>query len=311
MKSALIIRGGAVGDFILTLPAIHAFRDRFPDTRLEILGYKHITSLITKRFYVEASHSVDRRPVAGFFAARGQLDQELSNFFASFDLIVSYFYDPDEIFVTNLKRAGAKKVIVADPRPTGPMHASEFLARWLSEIQIPAPTSPPRLYPSQEDLQEANRLFSLGDHPTIGLHIGSGSRTKNWFTRGFLELAAKLKEDGFQILVFEGPADSETATQFWAEAGSQGYLRCQNQPLPILAAVLKKCVAFVGHDSGVSHIAAAVETPTVALFGNTEPKVWAPRGGAVAIVKRETGISSITVTDVKTALEPYLKKSEK
>jgi heptosyltransferase-2 len=94
VKRILVIRGGAIGDFVLTLPAVQLLRDAFPNARLEILGYRHIAALAEKRFYAEATRSIEYSALAGFFAKGGQLDAELARYFESFDLVVSYLFDP-------------------------------------------------------------------------------------------------------------------------------------------------------------------------------------------------------------------------
>src|SRR5512136_2312341 len=94
----LVIRGGAIGDFILTLPAIAALRRQFPEAYLEVLGYPHIVQLAIAGGLVDRAHSIEARALAGFFARNGALAQDLMDYFSEFDLIVSYLYDPDEIF---------------------------------------------------------------------------------------------------------------------------------------------------------------------------------------------------------------------
>src|SRR4051794_6642563 len=101
MNRILIIRGGAIGDFILTLPALKALREAYPDARLEILGYEHIAVVARNRFYADAVRSIEYAALSGFFAKDGTLDPALSDYFASFDLVISYLFDPDEIFQTN------------------------------------------------------------------------------------------------------------------------------------------------------------------------------------------------------------------
>lgn len=309
MNSALIIRGGAIGDFILTLPALHAFRNHHPTTRLQIMGYPHIADLARERFYAAAVRSIDHRSTAGFFVENGELDRSLTEYLHSFDLIVSYLYDPDEIFLKNLKRAGVKRLIVADGQPTKTAHASVHLARWLAEVGLPARIEPPKLYPSAKDRGEAARLFLQPEKPTVTLHLGSGSRFKNWPVGRFLEIAVWLKKRGIEVFVVDGPADSEARNQFWNDAGSTDCIRGHALPLPVLAAAIQRCAAFVGHDSGISHLAAAVDTPTVAIFGATDPKLWAPRGKSVKVLQKGASSSAVTVEEVKAALEPFLSKT--
>ena len=70
----LVIRSGALGDFILTLPAIGLLRENFPACHLEILGYRHIAAIAEGRFYANSTRSIDYGPLAGFFHPRAALD---------------------------------------------------------------------------------------------------------------------------------------------------------------------------------------------------------------------------------------------
>src|SRR5438445_38633 len=70
MNRILVIRGGAIGDFILTLPALKALRDAFPRAHIEILGYKHIAALAENRFYARVVRSIEYRPLSSVFTSR-------------------------------------------------------------------------------------------------------------------------------------------------------------------------------------------------------------------------------------------------
>src|SRR5262250_1511814 len=93
----LIIRGGAIGDFILTLPAIAALRQQFPQAHIEVLGYPHIIQLAVAGGLVDRAQSIEARALAGFFARHGELSEDLADYFSEFDLILSYLFDPDRI----------------------------------------------------------------------------------------------------------------------------------------------------------------------------------------------------------------------
>src|SRR6516162_10270425 len=100
----LVIRGGAIGDFILTLPAIAALRKQFPEACLEVLGYAHIAQLAVAGGLVDRVQSIEAGALAGFFARNGTLSANLVDYFSDFDLILSYLYDPDQIFAENIAR---------------------------------------------------------------------------------------------------------------------------------------------------------------------------------------------------------------
>src|SRR5260370_7092899 len=111
MNRILVIRGGAIGDFILTLPALKALRETYPNAHVEILGYKHIAVLAENRFYAQAVRSIEYGALSTFFAKNAELPSELATYFANFDLIVSYLYDPDGIFESNLRRCAVELLI--------------------------------------------------------------------------------------------------------------------------------------------------------------------------------------------------------
>src|SRR5438132_11097844 len=111
MNRILVIRGGAIGDFILTLPALKALREARPRAHIEILGYKHIAVVAENRFYAQAVRSIEYGRLASFFAKNSELPAELADYFASFDLIISYLYDPDRIFESNLRRCGVENLL--------------------------------------------------------------------------------------------------------------------------------------------------------------------------------------------------------
>src|SRR4028119_998775 len=125
----LVIRGGAIGDFILTLPAIKLLREAFPEAHIEILGYKHIIALAEKRFYADAVRSIEYSALAGFFGKGTELAPELADYFRSFDLIVSYLFDPDQHFDRNLRRCGVEEILRGPAKLTGDEHAAVQLAR--------------------------------------------------------------------------------------------------------------------------------------------------------------------------------------
>src|SRR5215216_560067 len=130
MDRILVIRGGAIGDFILTLPALRTLRQAYPNARIEILVYRHIAALAENRFYAQAVRSIEYGPLSGFFAKNSELPAELADYFASFDLIISYLYDPDRIFESNLRRCGVENLLCGAARIIeNAGHAARQLAR--------------------------------------------------------------------------------------------------------------------------------------------------------------------------------------
>jgi heptosyltransferase-2 len=110
-QRALVVRGGALGDFLLTLPVLHALRACAPASRLEVLAYPAIASLARNSGLVDQVRSIEYGPLAGFFTRGATLDPELQKYFGAFDLVISYLYDPDGIFAENLRASGARRLV--------------------------------------------------------------------------------------------------------------------------------------------------------------------------------------------------------
>src|SRR4051812_38121231 len=152
MKRILVVRGGAIGDFILTLPGLKALRDAYPAAHIEILGYAHIAALAEGRFYADAIRSIEYGALSRFFARGAELPDDLADYFAGFDLIVSYLFDPDLIFQTNLERAGAAEIITGPAKLSEEGHAALQLARpMIIDLELEFETTSAMVYPSAAD----------------------------------------------------------------------------------------------------------------------------------------------------------------
>ena len=286
----LVIRGGAIGDFILTLPAIRLLRENFPHARIEILGYQHIVSLAEGRYYAAATRSIEYGAMAGFFIPHSELAPDLVEYFASFHQIVSYLFDPDGHFEANLRRAGAKNILRAFAKIDDSDHAARQLARPLQSLALYIEDSAATIHLTPEDHAFATRfLAECDDRPLIAIHPGSGSPRKNWPLEKWSELGLALLGSSPQTLLIGGEADEERVAALCAAWNDSPILVARHLPLPQLAALLARARLFIGHDSGISHLAAAVGAPCLLLFGPTDPAVWAPANPQVRVLAAPEG----------------------
>jgi len=294
----LVIRGGAIGDFILTLPALRLLREAFPAAQVELIGYRHIAALAEGRHYADAVRSIEYGPLAGFFARGGTLDGELCEYFAGFQQVISYLFDPDGIFEMNLRNAGVKNYLPAYVKIDDSAHAAHQLARPLQRLALYLDDPAAVVFPSMEDLDFADDFLRGAKEPITALHPGSGGARKNWPMESWRELIAQLLAASISLLIVGGEAERATLAQL--DAAFPGRLRfARDLPLPHLAAVLARCARFLGHDSGISHLAAAVGTPCVLLFGPTDAQVWAPANAHVRVLPAPDGdLSRIEVGEV-------------
>lgn len=311
----LIIRGGALGDFIVTLPMLRLLREKWPGAHMEILGNPRIAEIALNRYYLNGVRSVNHRPLSAFFTPRAILDPDWIDYIGDFDLVLSYFYDPDGLFLTNLKRCNPVEILTHSPQVPAAFgraaahHFGEIVRPLGLELQDDVASE---LFPSPADA-DAARAFLTGLAPgtrLVAIHPGSGSETKNWPVASWVELGKRIarKSPGIALLLVEGEADEEQG-RILAEAWKDiPHLRARWLPLPILAAVLRETVLFLGHDSGITHLAAASrrDLPVIALFGPTDPVVWAPPRKGVQVLKGSPQLKDLTVDEVFRAAEPWL-----
>ena len=311
MKRILVIRGGAIGDFILTLPALKALRDAHPHAHIEILGYKNIAVLAENRFYAQAVRSIEYGPLASFFAKNSELPAELANYFASFDLIISYLYDPDGIFEMNLRRCGVENLIHGPAKVDNHEPAARQFARPLEELGAFVSDFAAKVYPSVEDRHVARKFLRSCARPIVALHPGSGSERKNWPLQNWIDIRNDLlASETFRgsIVVVSGEADENQITRLESIWANRRVRFAKSLPLPHLAAVLEQTI-FVGHDSGISHLAAAAGANCILLFGPTDPAVWAPKNENVQVIHAAEGkIDNIKCDDVEGTLRTLLMK---
>jgi len=295
----LVIRGGAIGDFILTLPVFAALRKQFPDARLEVLSYPHIAQIALAGGLADEVRSIEARALAGFFARDGRLDENLARYFAGFALILSYLYDPDDIFQSNVTSCSKAQFITGPHRPDEKLelHATESFLKPLEKLAIydadPVPRLP--LNPQPSTLNP------------IALHPGSGSERKNWPEENWMRLIQDLQTaTKFNFLLVGGEAEVERLHRLSAVFRPDRLELAQCLPLVDLARRLRSCVGFIGHDSGISHLAAAVGLPVLVLWGDTNERVWHPRGERVTVIRSPDGIQALPVERVLDQLRRFL-----
>jgi heptosyltransferase-3 len=317
MKKILVIRGGALGDFLVTLPTLRLLRERWPDARIELLGHPPLAEPAIGRFYLDAARSVNHGPLAAFFTPRAVLDPAWMDWFGEFDLVLSYFYDPDQLFETNLRRCQPGQVLTHTP--VVPENFGEPAARHFARMVQPlglelGPEIGGELFPSPGDL-DAARAFLAGLEPNarlVAIHPGSGGERKMWPAENWAAIGRRLaaRFPGVTLLLVEGEADREPA-RVVAEAW-QGLrvVRARLLPLAILGAVLRQAELYLGHDSGITHLAAATrrDLPVVALFGPTDPLVWAPPRSGIRILRSGMQRVDLSVDEVEAAAVDVLEK---
>jgi heptosyltransferase-3 len=296
----LVVRGGAIGDFILTLPVLAALRRNFPNARLEVLGYSHIAGLAVAGGLADRVRGLEERGFATFFARGVALPREQAEYFRQFALIVSYLYDPDGIFEENV-RASSGAQFLAGPAQVDQselVHAVDCLLRPLERVAIFDEAAQPRL--------------SIASPPPppgrwIALHVGSGSEHRVWLERRWTETMQWLvREADCHLLLLGGEAERERLARLQSAVPPARARVVRGAPWSELAPQLAACAAYVGHDTGVTHLAAALGLPGVVLWADRVEKVWTPRSTTLRVVRSPAGVLGITTAQVTAALAEVL-----
>jgi len=271
----LIIRPGALGDFILTLPVIAGLRELYPNAWIEVLARGRTASLAEG--IADTTGNLDTcRPLA---AGGGP-----SDYIGTFGLVITWSSDSHSAYVP--QGFGGEAVVLPAVPPDG-VCASRFFFKSVPQLKG-VEWEPPRVRLTSDECARADELLAAnrlgGGADVVAVHPGSGGRGKCWPAESFARVISALLDAGRNVLMLQGEADAQAVADVRAELGGDCVPVLRDLPLRTLAAALSRCGRYLGNDSGVSHLAAAVQVECVVLFGPTDPEVWAPQGRNVTVL---------------------------
>lgn len=240
----LLIRPGAIGDFILSLPALEFLRGQY--TEIWCAGQNTALAGFADRALSIPSSGLDRVPLLPA--------EDVFERLGRFDRIHSWY---------GFARSDFREAVSRFPfrfhktlPPDGSIHATAFYC-----AQVGAPLSPPRV-----------QVPAVEKRNAAVIHPFASNLAKRWPLPLFRSLALLLE----RVAPVEWCVGPEEALP--------GAVRIPG--LYDLAVWLAQARLYIGNDSGIAHLAAAVGTPTLAIFGPTDPAVWAPTGPNVAVIRR-------------------------
>lgn len=291
LSSVLLIHGGTLGDFVLTLSIIRALKSAGAN-RITVLA-RGPHAFLARRGGAEAFWDIDVSPWHHLFspalAAPAPVRQQL------FGLDLAIDFLGGSALVRGLSAAGIKRVIRVDPRPR-PEYHGHIVEQWMADLVDAAldlgPIPSPHVEISETEASRARadllQLLGVESDTMVLIHPGSGSNAKCWPVDRFIGLARRMQTRQFGVVFLIGPAEIDrwppTVLRQLTEVGP-----VINDPsIDRLSQFLAAADLYIGNDSGVSHLAAAVGTPTLTIFGPTCPVRWSPRGPRVAVVGPET-----------------------
>jgi heptosyltransferase-3 len=311
-KRILVLRPGAIGDSLVAMPALLALGDRFPGATIEVAGNGSALPLIVAAGAADRWLSFDDPRVMRLFLPTPPAPDDP---FLAIDIGVAWARDRDGSLRAALERRGAAWIVVAPSRPAAdqPIHVARHLLKTLepldidpdAELQLPAIS-----VPAAAQLAAHKELLAAGldGRPFVAVHAGSGSAAKNWPAERFAWVVRALDERyGLASVALGGPADADALVGLRGQSGD-GSTVLVDRPLLVVAAILQQARAFLGNDSGLSHLAGLLGVPTLALFGPTDPVHWSPLGPRVRVLRSEPlaalppeGVLSELVSSIGTA----------
>jgi heptosyltransferase-2 len=297
ISKILIIRGGALGDFILTIPLLHSLRKSFLESHIELMANTSFAPLT--RGYINNWESIEKNGIWNYFCENKELPFELSDYFSKFDLIVLLRPDKEGVFKKNLERSGVRNIIYKDPASVpDEIHFSRYLIDSLLPLGITANGYKPNINFIDEELRFAEGFFENNElaEDVVAIHPGSGSEKKNWMAERFAGVANILSKKGMKVILISGPADEKEKENFLNKVNFKPII-AENIPLMKLAAILKRCAFYIGNDSGITHLSALTGVNTFAIYAPTNPATWRPLGENITVIKKESLID-IKVEDV-------------
>lgn len=287
-RGVLVIHPGALGDVLLARPVLHALHDQLPQHEIALLAGNAVGMLLRDGAEIDRVFPLESTYLSELFAGRDTLCAPFKSWLSHCDMAVGWLRDVEDSVANTLRAVGVQSVNMRSS------WASDFLAehqtsRYLETIQMEEmgrAVIRPLILSSVVSKQGQQILKSLNWNsllPLVVIHPGSGSAYKCVEAWRFAHVIEWLSQAGTMPMLLEGPADRESVAQV---------LSALTTPVPVIrrlnlsmtAAVLAQAALYLGHDSGITHLAAALAIPTIACFGPTNPSRWAPLGPTVLVL---------------------------
>jgi len=300
----LLVRGvNWIGDAVMTLPALGVLRKALPKTKISLLVKPWVSPLFEKNPNVDEiivygneysgvigklklSRMLNKKGFCGTILFQNAFEAALITFFAGIKERVGYDRDGRGFLLTTA---------IPVPRNERKVHQIYYYLNLLEKIGITGEYSEPYIYLSLDERLSARTLLKEMKRPILGINPGAeyGS-AKRWLPERFAEVINWfMKDTKGSVVIFGGLSEVEISDEIYKKVNSE--LRTPNFILDLvgktslreLISLISECDVFVTNDSGPLHIAYALATPLIAIFGSTDPELTGPpetdRGGSVVV----------------------------
>lgn len=291
-KRLLIIHHGALGDLVATFPALVRLNKRYDG--LDVLCQGKLGKLAQSLGIVRNWLPLEASSFASLYSEHA--DSQVNKLLRTYHDIVVFSFSSH--LKTSIEKHTGKIVHLISPRPdvSEKTHVAAHIFAGLAGCGLLATTEPDppgTLSPSGKGHATNARQFNS---KKVLIHPGSGSRRKLWPLANFLEVHRTLRSDGFGPEFLFGPAEHFLVPGLMGGEDRRAVVHVVDEMQELLA-LLAGAGAFIGNDSGVSHLAAFMGIPTVAVFGPSDPERWKPVGRRVEVVRPDLDCSPCFETD--------------
>lgn len=284
--SVFVWHPGSLGDVLLARPAIRALRATYPRHDLLLAAQEDVGALLRDCGEVDGLVSLGHQGLAALAAGSDRVDGLVGAALSRCEAAVCWMADQDGRVRQRLEGLGIPRVIVRSPHGVDiqAVHQTQRFLETLSPLEAGVRSRASLRLPVEVAEEGRRRLTSIGvaeGDPCAVIHPGSGSPHKCCASTLLAGLVMRLRDRGVAPVLLVGPADGEVSARLH-DLLPVPMPSFQDLDLRGAAGLLAAADLYIGHDSGITHLAAALAVPTVALFGPTMAARWAPRGRAVA-----------------------------
>jgi lipopolysaccharide heptosyltransferase III len=289
-RRLLVIHPGALGDVLQAVPALRALRGSERACRVSLAAQPRLARLLAGAGVVDEALSFDALGLSALFSD-DPLPPALAERLGRFDDIVSWFGARAPTYSERLTALAPRVVLASSAPPDAGEPVWRHLLATVAPLCAPDPAAAgdagalaaPLTVPEEWRMLGRAALGAAGladERPLLVVHAGAGGQWKRWPVERFAEVIARAA--GCAVLLHEGPADREPVDalerRLDAIDAAAGRARLVAPALEPLAAVLAGARAYLGGDSGISHLAAAAGAAAVILYPEATLARWAPWG---------------------------------
>ncbi len=298
MKNILLIRLSSLGDVVLTTPVIRAVRTHFPDAYIAMLVAKQSADVLRENPHLNEIITYDRLAKDKDTGEMLRIIRHLRE--RKFTMVI----DLQRKFRTELlmylsgatERVGKGRLCTIRVQEQGNKHATAHYFDLLHAVGIPAADQRLELFFDESERTDAVRRFdTAGIRETalkVGLFPGAGWKLREWMPERFAAIGDRLvTQFNANVLVFGGPKETELVQTVVDLMDAPAIPFAGNLQIRQLAACIQQCDLFLTNDTGPMHIAAAVGTPTVSLFGPGNHIRFQPLGAMHQTIRHDVPCS--------------------